>query len=205
MEIKIVNNIAGAKISMDKSADNTVVITVEESAARLGDVKPGAAIKIGGRGYIVLDHSKDTTAVITKKFWRSMEFGTSGDYANSDVRRVLNKDFLSEVVNAIGAKSIIPHKVDLLADDGTNEGASCHDKVSLLTTDLYRRYRKFLPAYGDWWWTATPVSKENEWARSVCCVCGGGPLVWNGCSCSDGVRPFLILDSSISNFSVLES
>ena len=203
MEIKIVNNIAGSKISMDKAADNTVVITVEEQTIRLGDVKPGTTVKIGGREYIVLDHSKDTTAVITKDPWRSMEFGDSGNYAESAVRNALNKEFLSEVSSAVGVESIIEHEVDLLAEDGTNEGSSCRDKVSLLTVDLYRRYRKLLPAYGSWWWTATPYS--TEFPRYVCCVCGGGALCWYGCSCSDGVRPFLILDSSVSNFSVAES
>ena len=144
MEIKIVNNIAGAKISMDKAADNTVVITVEEQTIRLGDVKPGTTVKIGGREYIVLDHSKDTTAVITKDFWKDMEFGDSGNYAESAVRNALNKEFLSEVSSAVGVESIIEHEVDLLAEDGTNEGSSCRDKVSLLTVDLYRRYRKIL-------------------------------------------------------------
>ena len=203
MEIKIVNNIAGAKISMDKAADNTVVITVEEQTIRLGDVKPGATVKIGGREYIVLDHSKDTTAVITKDPWRSMEFGDSGNYAESAVRNALNKEFLSEVSSAVGVESIIEHEVDLLAEDGTNEGSSCRDKVSLLTVDLYRRYRKFLPAYGSWWWTATPYS--TEFPCDVCCVDGDGALYWDYCSYSSGVRPFLILDSSISNFSVAES
>ena len=150
MEIKIVNNIAGAKISMDKAADNTVVITVEEQTIRLGDVKPGTTVKIGGREYIVLDHSKDTTAVITKDFWKDMEFGDSGNYAESAVRNALNKEFLSEVSSAVGVESIIEHEVDLLAEDGTNKGVVCRDNVSLLTTDLYRKYRDFLPAYGSW-------------------------------------------------------
>ena len=203
MEIKIVNNIAGAKISMDKAADNTVVITVEEQTIRLGDVKPGTTVKIGGREYVVLDHSKDTTAVITKDFWKDMEPGDSGNYAESAVRNALNKEFLSEVSSAVGVESIIEHEVDLLAEDGTNEGSSCRDKVSLLKVDLYRRYRKLLPAYGSWWWTATPYS--TEFPRVVCCVRGDGALNWDYCNCSRGVRPFLILDSSVSNFSVAES
>ena len=202
MEIKIVNNIAGAKISMDKAADNTVVITVEEQIIRLGDVKPGTTVKIGGREYIVLDHSKDTTAVITKDFWRSIEPGDSGNYAESAVRNALNKEFLSEVSSAIGVESIIEHEVDLLADDGTNKGVVCRDNVSLLTTDLYRKYRDFLPAYGSWWWTATPYS--TEFPRGVCSVDDDGTLLWSSCGYSRGVRPFLILDSSVSNFSVLD-
>ena len=105
----------------------------------------------------------------------------------------------------VGTENIIEHEVNLAADDGTNKGVVCRDNVSLLTTDLYRKYRDFLPAYGSWWWTATPVSKEDGYARGVCCVYGGGALNWCDCGYSGGVRPFLILDSSVSNFSVLES
>ena len=200
MELKIVNNIPNAKITMDKTDNNTIIITIDEQTSLLGDVPLGATIKIGGREYIVLDHSKDTTAVITKDFWRSIEPGDSGNYAESAVRNALNKEFLSEVSSAVGVESIIEHEVDLLAEDGTNEGSSCRDKVSLITVDLYRRYRKFLPAYGSWWWTATPYS--TEFPRGVCCVNDDGTLSWNGCRYSGGVRPFLILDSSVSNFSV---
>ena len=176
--------------------------TINEQAPRptLSEVPLGATIKIGGREYIVLDHNKDTTAVITKDLWKYMEFGDSGNYAESTVRNALNKEFLSEVSSAIGVESIIEHEVDLLADDGTNKGVVCRDNVSLLTTDLYRKYRDFLPAYGSWWWTATPYS--TEFPRGVCCVNDDGTLSWNGCRYSGGVRPFLILDSSVSNFSV---
>ena len=173
--------------------------TINEQAPRptLSEVPLGATIKIGGREYIVLDHNKDTTAVITKDLWKYMEFGDSGNYAESTVRNALNKEFLSEVSSAIGVESIIAHEVNLLAEDGTNEQRSCRDKVSLLTADFYRRYRKFLPAYGSWWWTATPVSKEDGYFRRVCCVSDDGTLLWGRCSYSHGVRPFLILSNSI--------
>ena len=184
--------------------DDSVAIPMTDDSDALGRVICGSAIEIGDRSYIVLEHRNDgTTAVITKDFWKDMEFGDSGNYAESAVRNALNKEFLSEVSSAVGVESIIEHEVDLLAEDGTNEGSSCRDKVSLLTVDLYRRYRKLLPAYGSWWWTATPYS--TEFPRYVCCVNGGGALFWVDCDYSGGVRPFLILDSSVSNFSVLES
>ena len=201
MELKIVNNIPNAKITMGKTTDNTVIITIAEQTSLLGDVPLGATVKIGGREYIVLDHSKDTTAVITKDLWKDMEFDNdSGDYRTSAVRTALNTEFYNEVADAVGAENIIEHEVNLLAEDGTNKGVVCRDNVSLLTTDLYRKYRDFFPAYGSWWWTATPYS--TEFPRGVCYVCGGGALGWDVCSYSRGVRPFLILDSSVSNFSV---
>ena len=200
MELKIVNNIPYAKITMGKTDDNTIIITIDEQTSLLGDVPLGATVKIGGREYIVLDHSKDTTAVITKDPWRRMEFGDSGNYAESAVRNALNTEFYNEVSSEIGDENIITHEVDTTRYRNDGIHSSCRDKVSLLTVDLYRRYRKLLPAYGSWWWTATPYS--TEFPRDVCYVFGDGALYWGRCNYSYGVRPFLILDSSVSNFSV---
>ena len=185
--------------------DDSVAIPMTDDSDALGRVICGSAIEIGDRSYIVLEHRNDgTTAVITKDFWKDMEFDNdSGDYAKSAVRTALNNEFYNEVANAVGVESIIEHEVNLTADDGTNKGVVCRDNVSLLTTDLYRKYRDFLPAYGSWWWTATPYS--TEFPRGVCYVDDDGTLSWDGCNYSRGVRPFLILDSSVSNFSVLES
>ena len=184
--------------------DDSVAIPMTDDSDALGRVICGSAIEIGDRSYIVLEHRNDgTTAVITKDFWKDMEFDNdSGDYAESAVRNALNNEFYNEVANAVGVESIIEHEVNLTADDGTNKGVVCRDNVSLLTTDLYRKYRDFLPAYGSWWWTATPYS--TEFPRGVCSVDDDGTLSWDGCNYSRGVRPFLILDSSISNFSVLD-
>ena len=184
--------------------DDSVAIPMTDDSDALGRVICGSDIEIGDRSYIVLEHRNDgTTAVITKDFWKRMEFDNdSGDYAESAVRNALNNEFYNEVANAVGVESIIEHEVNLTADDGTNKGVVCRDNVSLLTTDLYRKYRDFLPAYGSWWWTATPYS--TEFPRRVCYVNGDGTLYWNSCCYSRGVRPFLILDSSISNFSVLD-
>ena len=185
--------------------DDSVAIPMTDDSDALGRVICGSDIEIGDRSYIVLEHRNDgTTAVITKDFWKRMEFDNdSGDYAESAVRNALNNEFYNEVANAVGVESIIEHEVNLTADDGTNKGVVCRDNVSLLTTDLYRKYRDFLPAYGSWWWTATPYS--TEFPRLVCCVGDVGALCWDNCSYSRGVRPFLILDSSVSNFSVAES
>ena len=185
--------------------DDSVAIPMTDDSDALGRVICGSAIEIGDRSYIVLEHRNDgTTAVITKDFWKDMEFDNdSGDYAESAVRTALNNEFYNEVANAVGVESIIEHEVNLTADDGTNKGVVCRDNVSLLTTDLYRKYRDFLPAYGSWWWTATPYS--TGFPRGVCSVDDDGTLSWDGCNYSRGVRPFLILDSSVSNFSVLES
>jgi len=200
MKIEVKNNVPGLNVTVNQNADGSFAILLAEQRKKtLGDVKPGEVVKLGNREYIVLGHAAETTAVITKEFAKKMEFGESGDYTKSYVREYCNGEFYKELVKAVGKDNIVKHTVNLMADDGTGKGKVVQDNVSILTTDLYRRYRAFLPAYGDWWWTATRVSDDDSlgYARDVCCVGSCGVLLWCGCDCSGGVRPFCILNSSV--------
>jgi len=199
MKINVVNNIPNVKVACDKSDDDSYIITLtEDKRFCLGEAELGSIVRIGNREYIVLDHSKDTTAVITKDFTKKMEFGKSGSYLTSDIRKYCNGEFYNELVAAVGVENIVKHTVKLVADDGTGKGKTCSDNISIIATENYRRYREFLKVYGDWWWTATRVTYDDEdYARDVCCVNSDGILNWFGCDCCSGVRPFCILNSSI--------
>lgn len=199
MKINVVNNIPNVKVACDKSDDDSYIITLtEDKRFFLGEAKLGSTVTIGNREYIVLDHSKDTTTVITKYFTKEMKLGQSGDYLTSDVRKYCNGEFYNELVAAVGAENIVKYTVKLVADDGTGKGKTCCDNVSIITTENYRRYREFLKAYGDWWWTATRVTYDNEdYARFVCYVDSCGVLDWRVCGFCGGVRPFCILNSSV--------
>lgn len=199
MKINVINNIPNVKVTCDKSNDGSCTITLSEvKQFTLGEAKLGSTVTIGNRKYIVLDHSKDTTTVITKDFTKEMEFGQFGDYLTSDVRKYCNGEFYNELVAAVGTENIVKYTVKLVADDGTGKGKTCCDNVSIITTENYRRYREFLKAYGDWWWTATKVTYDDEnYARCVCCVCSDGVSDWVGCGHCCGVRPFCILNSSV--------
>lgn len=199
MKIEVQNNIPGVKVSVNQNADGSFAILLAQMAGKtLGSVKPGDTVTLGEREYIVLGHAQETTAIIAKKPTKSMAFGKDGDYAKSDVRAYCNGDFYKELCKAVGKHNIIPHTVNLVSDDGSNKGASVKDNVSILTCDLYRRYREFLPAIGSACWTATRVTTlDKDYARYVCLVSSFGVLYWRGSDCSDGVRPFCILNSSI--------
>ena len=199
MKVNVINNVPNIEVTLNQSSDGSATLVVKEKVQKtLGRLKPGSIVKLGEREYIVLGHGTDTTAVITKDFVKKMEFGENNNYQTSKVREYCNTTFYNELVKAVGAKNIFKHKVRLMADDGTNKGVICCDNVSILTTELYRRYRQYLPAYGNWWWTATPVSSTiNDYARCVCYVDSDGMLRWNVCDYCRGVRPFCILNSSI--------
>ena len=207
MKINVVNN-TGINVKVEKSNDGkSITLYVDEvkKHGSLGDVECGKVVKIGDVKYIVLGHSAETTALITKDFVKEMEFGKDNNYKASKVRDYLNGPFFDNLADAVGRENVIMHNVNLTADDGTNVGKCCRDHVSLLTTELYRRYRQYLPAYGKWWWLATPVSDHKDYAGVVCCVPSDGVLCWLGSGFCRGVRPFCILNSSISNFEVVES
>ena len=200
MNIEVTNNVPDINITVNKSDDGSFAILVAEKRNRtLGSVKSGETVKLGDREFIVLGHGAETTAVIAKKFAKSMKFGDTGDYKWSAIRKYCNCEFYNELVKTVGKENIVKHTVNLMADDGTGKGKTVKDNVSVLTTDLYRRYREFLLAYGDWWWTATSVNyTDSDYARYVCFVRYDGILGWHDCDCSIGVRPFCILNSSIS-------
>lgn len=183
--------------------ENEAVIKVSQKTEKLADIPNGSTFKVGNFEFIKLGDAEDgeTTAVILKDFVKKMEFGKNNNYEESNVRKYLNNEFLKELEKAVCTSNIYTHKVDLTANDGLKNYGSVRDKVSLITADNYRRYREFLPGYGDWWWTATPFScKSNGYSSDVCCVCNRGTLNWDDCDYSKGVRPFCIFSSSIFVF-----
>ena len=201
MKIEIQNNVPGVStsVSINQNKDGSFKILFTQMVNKnIGSVKPGETVAIGAREYIVLGHEKGTTAIISKKPTRSMAFGKDGDYTKSDVRKYCNSEFYNELCKVVGKYNIIPHAVDLVADDGSNKGAGVIDNVSILTCDLYRHYREFLPAIGSTCWTATRVTTlDKGYAHSVCAVSLRGFLGWDVCSCSYDVRPFCVLNSSV--------
>lgn len=199
MKVNITNNISNVNITVNQNDDGSLAILLfEKTGKKLGDYKSGETVKLGKREYIVLGHGAETTAVVTKDIAKEMEFGKSRDYSKSYVRDYCNGDFYKELAEVVGKENIVPHRVNLTCDDGSNKGVTCKDNVSILTAENYRRYREYLPALGKPSWTATGVtSRDKNYARGVCYVGSCGILYWSRCDYVSGVRPFCILNSSI--------
>lgn len=199
MKIEVQNNVPGIKVSVNQNKDGSLEILLAEMEGKtLGSVKPGETVTIGEREYIVLSHENGITAVVAKKPTKFMPFGKDGNYAKSDVRAYCNGEFYEELCKAVGEYNVLPHAVNLVADDGSNKEAGVTDFVSILTCDLYRHYREFLPAIGFSYWTATRVTTlDKDYANDVCIVNSDGVLGWSGCDCSRCVRPYCVLNSSV--------
>ena len=122
----------------------------------------------------------------------------SNEWKKADLREYLNGEFLAKLEASIGAENIIPFERDLLSLDGQTEYGTCEDKVSLLTVDEYRKYRKALPNTGKWWWMITPDSTAcNEDSEWVTVVSPRGLIHYGFYNVCFGVRPVCIFSSSI--------
>lgn len=106
--------------------------------------------------------AKDVKFCPSDKFADAM--GNWNNYRTSNVRRIL-----SDMANAVfKGKSLMPHTVDLVADNGDSAYGTVQDTVFILTCDEYRKYREFIPHYDSLIWTATPLCCGDEDSNTGC-------------------------------------
>lgn len=205
MKVNVKNNLPDdVEVKVTQTSDGSVSIILSEiKSIILGDANPGNVVKIGEREYIVLEHNDGKTAIITKDCAKKMNFGEDGEYPTSDIRKYCNKEFYKELVAVVGAENIVKHTVKLDAEDGTGKGKTCQDKVSVITTENYRRYRELLEPYryGEWW-TATKPTHDDRFPYEICFIDLCGLLDSGDCShpsvCGGlEVHPFCVLNSSV--------
>ena len=79
-----------------------------------------------------------------------------------------------------------------MTDYGTSE-----DFVALLSDNLYRKYRKFMPQYDTWVWTITPWNCHPGHASIERNVHTSGALNSNHAINGNGVAPACIFNPEI--------
>ena len=163
----------------------------------------GGTVDVADIEWIVLDKDEEGSMIcLAKDFvYTDTRFDSnSNNYANSDIRKKLNDDFLKKITKKIGKDALLDFEIDLTSDDGLDDYGKVTDKVGLLTADMYRKYNRIIEKYkvDDWWWLATPWSTPHRgYSSYVRCVRNGGSLNDRNCNGSIGVRPFCIFSSSI--------
>ena len=175
--------------------------TKGKSLEKLAWFDPGDVVSIGGKEFIILDQSGDTTALIFKELFLTREkFGSSNNYDGSYVDKVCCK-FAEDLESIVGERNLVLHTVDLTSDDGLKDYGKIQRRVSMLTADMYRRYADVLDKFkqDNWWWLATPYStKQHDNDLWVKCVSPSGCLDYYLYGYGGGgVRPFCILKSDI--------
>ena len=194
-------SINNQKIELTEEQVRQISEAYNQGNIKLADVPAGELVKIGKHEFIVLEQSGDTTALIRKDLLPTGEkFGSNNNFDGSYVDGVCKK-FAEEIASIVGKKNLVQHTVDLTSDDGLKDYGKIRRRVSLLTTELYRRYVDILDKFKPdaWWWLATPFStKHHDNDLWVKCVSPFGYFNYgrfgNG---ESGVRPFCILKSTI--------
>lgn len=193
--------IKDGKVYIEFDADKLADL-MGERKVELSTLNPGDKFLIGDERFIVLEHTCDGVRVIAENFaYSDMTFGDNSDWKESYIRRVLHDEYFQKIAAIVGEENIIPMVRDLTSMDGLDDYLSCTDKISMLTFAEYAKYHKILglkPNYPDWWWLITACSTpSNDYSRVVCGVNSYGAVGWGDCVVTNGVRPFLTLDSSI--------
>lgn len=192
--------INGKKVELTEEQVNEIKTSYCLQGVKLADIPVGEPFKLGKHEFVVLEHSKETTAVTLKDLLNgSKQFGSNNNFDGSYVDKECQK-FAEEISGIVGTENLVEHTVDLTSDDGLKDYGKVKRKMSLLTTELYRRYVYILDKFklDKWWWLATAYStKTHDSTTWVKCVSPSGRIYYDYFGGNCGVRPFCILKSHI--------
>ena len=166
----------------------------------IGTPEIGKVIELAGMEWLILDKTEKGYFAILNGFdgeERTFD-SNSNNWISSKLREELNTKFLEKITDEIGEDAVAEFDRDLLSLDGQTEYGHCKDKISLLTMDEYRKYRKLLPNMSEWWWLITPWSTPaNNYSTTHTVVSPSGLFDNYNYYNEDGVRPACIFSSSI--------
>lgn len=173
----------------------------------IGKPEIGKAIELAGMEWLILDKTEKGYFAILNGFdGKERTFDSnSNNWISSKLREELNTRFLKKITDELGEDAVIEFDRDLLSLDGQTEYGHCKDKISILTVDEYRKYRKFLPNMDKWWWLLTPWSTPvngystpvNGYSTTMTVVSPTGSIRNFSYYSEYGVRPVCIFSSSI--------
>ena len=168
--------------------------------------KPGDIITLGGIEFGVLDVREPVCSddpgslfvVAVNTQGNDCRFGDTNDYTKSDLREAVDEWLEGLGQNGVDLDLIEPREIDLTTLDGRANYGKLEVKAAPLTLDEARMYAKFIPESDDWSWLATgwgaPGMNGSAYAFRV-----NSNGVWSSSSCSDsgGIRPALVISSSL--------
>lgn len=168
--------------------------------------KPGDIINLAGIEFGVLDVrepvcSDDPGALFIMAINTQGEdcrFGDTNDYTKSDLRVAVD-EWLEELgESGVNLDLIEPREIDLTTLDGRANYGKLEVKAAPLTLDEARMYAKFIPNSNDWSWLATGWGAPGmNGSQGAFIVSSNGDWNRNYCSNSYGIRPALVISSSL--------
>lgn len=178
--------------------ENTAEGESEETAVTVTMPAAGEHFTRGGVEFVALGMEQGgLLAVVAKRLEDEMAYDESGsnDWRKSSLRKYLNEEFIKNFESG----DLLPFVSDLTSDDGMTDYGTSEDYVALLSDNLYRKYRKFVPQYDTWVWTITPYScSPHPWYANYGRLVGtSGALDGDGAHYGTGVAPACIFNPKI--------
>ena len=162
------------------------------------DYIQGEHFVYGKKNCMVLEHMDDGTLCMVLDEVFESNFGGSNNFAESELRKKLNGEYLDEwVKDGADRASFVLMQVDLTANDGLKNYGICECLLAPRTCDQHRKYRYLIPnPKGNWEWTATAYStKDNNCSFRTYLVAATGSLGYSVyVDIAFGVRPLFKLN-----------
>ena len=157
----------------------------------------GERFSFKGFDWITLGHTEDGGVLaIMDGCWKEIPFDNKRDYTNNYAKSTLRKTLLEELLPVLGEENLLPHVVDLVADNGDDSYGTVTDKVFILSCDEYHKYRKHIPLPDEWSWTCTPwwIDPNSGYGYTVRFIGTTGNLNNSYATNSYGVAPACVFN-----------
>lgn len=115
----------------------------------------GTRFTYRGIEFVVLGEEQGGVLAITAKMLEGefpFDKDNCNDWRKSSLRKYLNEEYIKN----FDTKDLLKFRSDLTTDSGQKDYGYSDDYIALLSCDLYRKYRAFVPSYDTWVWTITP-------------------------------------------------
>lgn len=162
----------------------------------IGVLSAGERFIFKGFEWITLDNNVDGGVLaIMASSWNGEEYRFDEDCCNNYAKSSLRRKLLNELLPVLGEDNLIPHEVNLVADNGDDRYGTVTDRVFVLSCDEYRKYRKNVPLLPEWMWTCTPwyITDSGD-GYYVRCVITDGNLYGNYAYITSGVAPACVFN-----------
>lgn len=123
----------------------------------------------GKKNCMVLEHMDDGTLCMVLDEDFKSEFGETNNFAESELRKKLNGEYLDEwVKSGANREFFVLMQVDLTANDGLKDYSTCECFLAPRTCDQHRKYRYLIPnPKRSWERTVTAHSTKNNGYSNV--------------------------------------
>ena len=162
----------------------------------IGVLSAGERFIFKGFEWITLDNNVDGGVLaIMASSWNGEEYRFDEDCCNNYAKSSLRRKLLNELLPVLGEDNLIPHEVNLVADNGDDRYGTVTDRVFVLSCDEYRKYRKNVPLLPEWMWTCTPWYITDSGNGSyVRLAHTGGSLRSGNAYVTEGVAPACVFN-----------